>query len=171
MKKIVPLLLLSALLFPFCKATKYTPDKLPAHQLIFGDGGGFAGIETSYTLLDNGQVFKQTGMSGAFQELKPIHRKQAKAFFEKANALHLYKLDIDKPGNLYYFIREITAQLDSKVTWGAGDYLPPQSLVFLYKDLATLVRDREVIGAGQKAALTEEEKEKQEQKKKDNLGW
>ena len=159
------------MLFSYCKVVKYTPDKLPARQLIFGDGGGFAGIETSYTLLDNGQIFKQVGTNGNYQELKSMNRKKAKELFGKAKTLQLFNLDIDKPGNLYYFVREISEQLDSKVTWGTGDYLPPQGLVFLYKDLAALVKDREVIGAGKKAALTDEEKEKQEKKKKDDLGW
>lgn len=171
MKKTILLLAFSCLLFARCKVTKYTPDKLPERQLIFGDGGGFAGIETSFTLLENGQIFKQVGLGGNYEELKPIKRNEAKQIYEKASTLQLFKLDIDKPGNLYYFLREINEQIDSKVTWGAGDYLPPQSVVFLYKDLAALVKDREVVGSGKKTFTTEEEKEKQEKKKQDELGW
>ncbi len=171
MKKILPVFLLSTLFFANCKVVKYTPGNLPVNQLIFGNGGGFTGVETSYTLLENGQIFKQVGVNGTYQELKPINRKKAKSLFEKAVTLQLFKLDINQPGNLYYFVREINQQIDSKVTWGAGDFLPPQGLVFLYKDLATLVKDREVIGEGKKANLSEEEKEKQEKKKKDELGW
>lgn len=106
------------LLFSACKTTKYTPDKLPIRQIVFGDGGGFAGIETSYTLLENGQIFKQVGVEGPMQGLKSIKPKEAKALFDKVNSLQLFKLDMDKPGNMYYYLRQVTDHLDSRVTWG-----------------------------------------------------
>lgn len=146
MKKILPVLALFSLaLFTACKSTKYTPDKFPIRQIVWGDGGGFAGIETSYTLLENGQIFKQIGVNGSFSELKSIKPKAAKVLFDKVNSLQLFKLDIDKPGNLYYYLRQVTDHLDSRVTWGAGDYLPPQGLVSVYKELKDLGRDREAI--------------------------
>lgn len=144
MKNLLPAFALLALAtLPACKTTKYTPDKLPIRQIVFGDGGGFAGIETTYTLLENGQIFKQVGINGSFTELKPIKPKAAKVLFDKVNSLQLFKLDIDKPGNLYYFLRQVTDHLDSRVNWGAGDYMPPQGLVSVYKELKDLVRDRE----------------------------
>ena len=144
MKNLLPVLALFSLaVLPACKVTKYTPDKLPIRQIVFGGGGGFAGIETSYTLLENGQIFKQVGMEGSFAELKPIKPKAAKALFDKVNSLQLFKLDIDKPGNMYYFLRQVTDHLDSRVNWGAGDYMPPQSLVSVYKELKDLAKDRE----------------------------
>ena len=143
MKNSLPVIaLISLVLSPACKVTKYTPDKLPIRQIVFGDGGGFAGIETSFTLLENGQLFKQVGVEGAFEELKSIKPKEAKALFDKVNSLQLFKLDIEKPGNLYYFLRQVTDHLDSRVTWGAGDYLPPQGIVSVYKELKALTKDR-----------------------------
>ncbi len=128
-----------------CKVTKYTPDKLPIRQIVFGDGGGFAGIETSYTLLENGQIFKQVGMDGAMTEMKAIKSKEAKKLFDKVNSLQLFKLDIEKPGNLYYFLRQVTDHLDSRVTWGAGDYLPPEGIVSVYKELKALTKERATV--------------------------
>lgn len=143
MKKSIPVLaLLTLMLTTACKVTKYTPDKLPIRQIVFGDGGGFAGIETSYTLLENGQFFKQVGVDGAMTELKSIKSKEAKKLFDKVNSLQLFKLDIEKPGNLYYFLRQVTDHLDSRVTWGAGDYLPPEGIVSVYKELKALTKER-----------------------------
>lgn len=169
MKKLLPFMAFSLFFFPSCKVTKYTPDKLPSRQLIFGNGGGFAGIETSFTLLENGQIFRQTGLEGAYEELKSIKPKEAKTLFSKLSSLQLYKLDIEQPGNLYYFMREVNEQMDSKVTWGSGDFLPPQALVSLYKDLHAVVKDREMIYAGK----TKEEKEKEEAKegKEEETKW
>ncbi len=145
MKYLLPVLALLILaLSPACKVSKYTSDKLPIRQIVFGDGGGFAGIETSFTLLENGQLFKQVGVEGALVELKAVKAREAKMLFDKVNSLQLFKLDIQKPGNMYFFLRQITDNLDSRVTWGAGDYFPPQSLVSTYKELKALTKDREV---------------------------
>jgi hypothetical protein len=173
MKKILPIIIFSLLLFTQCKVVKYTPDKLPTKQLIFGDGGGFAGIETSYILLENGQLFKQVGVDGPYQELKSIKPKEAKPFFEKVASLQLYKMDIEHPGNLYYFMREVNEAIDSRVTWGAGDYLPPTALVSTYKDLQAFASKQEAIVRKAKAAATAKaaKENKVEKKEDEKTGW
>ena len=173
MKKLIPIIACSLLLFNHCKVVKYTPDKLPTKQIVFGDGGGFAGIETSYTLLENGQLFRQVDVEGPFQELKPIKPQEAKVFFDKVASLQLYKMDIEKPGNLYYFLREVNENIDSRVTWGAGDYLPPRAVVSTYRTLKELSDQREIIERKAKAvAAKKEAAEKGKKKKKEeNVGW
>lgn len=169
MKKLSLLLFLPLLFFAQCKVVKYTPEKLPAKQLIWGSGGGFAGIETSHILLENGQIFRRTGVEGNYEELVPLKKKEAEALFDKLASLQLYKQDIDKPGNLYYFLQEITEAIDSRATWGAGDYLPPQSIVSLYRELHDLVKDRRVKGA--KVKPPKEKKDPDKDKKKDDTKW
>lgn len=167
------------LLFTACKTTKYTPDKLPVRQIVFGDGGGFTGIETSYTLLENGQLFKQVGVEGSMQGLKSIKSKDAKALFDKVNSLQLFKLDIEKPGNMYYFLRQVTDHLDSRVTWGAGDYMPPQGLVTVFKELRAIAKQQEAAGtkAAKSKGSTTNPNEKKEATvpvstpKEENSGW
>lgn len=180
MKKILPAFALLTLLFAACKTTKYTPEKFPVRQIVFGDGGGFTGIETSYTLLENGQLFKQVGVEGAYTELKAIKGKQAKELFDKVNSLQLFKLDIDKPGNMYYFLRQVTDHLDSRVTWGAGDYMPPQGLVSVYRELKGIAKaQQEAAEAKPTKQKTKSEKDKKPEPKKetttkpkeDNTGW
>ena len=173
MKKLLPIIAFSVLLFNQCKVVRHSADKLPTKQIIFGDGGGFSGIETSYTLLENGQLFKQVGTDGPYQELKSIKPKEAKVFFGKVASLQLYKMDIEMPGNLYYFLREVNETIDSRVTWGAGDYLPPRALVSTYKDLQEFASRQEMIERKAKdAAIAKQESEKKEEKKeKEKTGW
>jgi hypothetical protein len=170
MKKLPLFLFFSLLFFAQCKVIKYTPDKLPAKQLIWGSGGGFADTETSHLLLENGQIFRQAGVDGNYEELVPLKKKEAAVFFEKLASLQLYKQDIDKPGNLYYFLQEITEAIDSRATWGAGDYLPPKSMVSLYRELHELVKDRKTIKAA-KAKPKKEEKDTGKEKEKDDTKW
>lgn len=169
MKKLSLFLFFPLLFLAQCKVVKYTPDKLPAKQLIWGSGGGFAGIETSHILLENGQIFRHSGVAENYEELVPLKKKEATVFFEKLASLQLYKQDIDKPGNLYYFLQEITETIDSRVTWGTGDYLPPQNMVNLFRELHDLVKDRTVKGAKVKAP--KEEKDTVKDKEKDDTKW
>jgi hypothetical protein len=125
-----------------CKVIKYTPEKLPLRQIIFGDGGGFSGIETSYILLENGQLFKKSGLGTGMQELESVRKKQTEELFRKTAAIQLYKLDIHKPGNLYYFLQEVNEETDSRATWGSGDYLPPQNLVNVHRELLGIARNQ-----------------------------
>ena len=109
----------------------------------FGVGGlyDFAGEygNLPHRSEDFGQTLAVWGVpEGAYQELKSIKPKEAKVFFDKVASLQLYKMDIEKPGNLYYFMREVNESIDSRVTWGAGDYLPPKALVSTYRDLKDL---------------------------------
>ncbi len=171
MKKTLPIIVFATLLFAQCKVVKYTPNKLPSNQIIFGDGGGFADIETSYVLLENGQIFKQVGTEGRYQELKSINGKAAKVYFEKVASLQLYKMDIEKPGNLYYFLQEVNEAIDSRVTWGAGDYLPPQGIVATYKELHRLAKGQEVVKAGEKAIAAKKGGSSKKKKEKKKAGW
>ncbi len=154
-----------------CKIAKYTVDKLPSHQLIFGSGGGFSGLETTFILLENGQVFRQTGVDDVYEELKPIRRKKARDLFSKLSSLQLYKLDIENPGNMYYFLREVTDKLDSKVTWGAGDYLPPQALISLYKELSGLVKEKNATSAGTVTTPSGKKETKDKNEENEVIKW
>jgi hypothetical protein len=171
MKKSLPLLALTLLMVTACKVTKYSPEKLPVRQVVFGDGGGFAGIQTSYTLLENGQLFKQMGVEGTMTELKSIKSKEAKALFDKVNSLQLFKLDIEKPGNMYYYLRQVTDHLDSRVTWGAGDYMPPEALVTVYKELKALTKDRETVQSKKSNTVNPNDKKDDTKPADDTSKW
>lgn len=163
MKKLLLVLLLFPLLFLHCKVVKYTPDKLPVKQIVFGDGGGFANLETTYTLLENGQLFKRTGNDGKYEELSPMKPAEARVIFEKVASLQLYKLDIYKPGNLYYFLQDVNAKTDSRIVWGAGDFLPPKGVVSVFRDLYAATKTREIVREGKTAVVKKETEEKEKE--------
>ena len=160
--------MLSPLVFSYCKVAKYTPDKLPVKQVMFGDGGGFAKLETTYTLLENGQLFKRSGNDGKYEELRPMKPSEAKAIFEKVASLQLYKLDIYKPGNLYYFLQDVNAKTDSRIVWGAGDFLPPKGVVSVFRDLYAATKTRETLREGKADIVKKENGPQEKEKEKEN---
>jgi len=164
-------LILSALALASCNTTKYSLSNPPSNTISFGDGGGFAGIETGFTLLENGQVFKHNS-TGDTTELESLKKKEAQNFYEKFKGLRLSQLDIEQPGNLYYFIKYTTSDIDHGVTWGAADYNVRTDILDFYKSLRKMTKDRKTI---EKPSKVDEEKvtkkKEKEEKEKDETGW
>lgn len=128
--------LLTLLLLSACKT--YTPDQLPPVQLQFGNGGGFTGIETTYTLLENGQVFKQSSIDSTTTNLPSLKPKTAKALFAQLEAIGFDTLKVNQPGNLYQFIHSKQDTISHRVVWTPSTDQP--ALDSLYKQMIQLVK-------------------------------
>ena len=118
-----------------CKHPKYTADNLPDEHLRFGNGGGFTGVETTDTLLENGQLFKSTTAAPQAVALKNCPRKTAKKLFETAESLGLEKMDFAHPGNIYSFIEYTDDGKTSRVTWGDREHPVDEKIRALYEQL------------------------------------
>jgi len=156
-----------------CKTTKYSLTNPPDKTISFGDGGGFAGLETGFTLLENGQLFKHN-VPGDTIELESIKKKEAEKYYEKFNGLRLTQLDIEKPGNLYYFMRFTNPDITHGITWGAADYNIRKDVLDFYKSMRTLVKDRKVIEKPSKVdeeKIAKEKEKKEKEKEKEVTGW
>lgn len=165
--------LVSTILLSSCKTTKYSLTNPPSNTISFGDGGGFAGLETGFTILENGQVFKHN-TPGDTTELEAVKKKEAKQFYEQFKGLRLAQLDIDQPGNMYYFLNFTTADISHGITWGAADYNIRKDILDFYKSLRKLMKDRK---PAEKPTIIDEEKiakkkEKEKKKKETEVtGW
>ncbi len=125
-----------------CKHPKYTADTLPDEYLRFGDGGGFAGTETTYTLLENGQIFKATTTAPQAVELKSIKSKTADALIESAEDLGLLQLDFAYPGNIYKFIELKDDGQLRRITWGDSVHPVNEKIQALYEQLVQLTTNQ-----------------------------
>ncbi|MCB0544112.1 MAG: hypothetical protein KDC61_09060 [Saprospiraceae bacterium] len=137
------LLALSALaaicLFFACKQTQYSTENLPDHQLRWGNGGGYVGRETIYTLLDNGQLFiRQTG--GSLAEQGSVKPKKAKAMYDTMQALDLMNVQFEHPGNIYSFIEVLQDDNVRRISWGEKDHPVDARIADLYRQLNELIK-------------------------------
>lgn len=136
-------LLLVVLFYSSCKTTKYTPTDFPDAQITFGSGGGIAGLVTDYTLLENGQLFKRSSKDKRFVPLKGVKKDRVKQAFKNFTFLGLDKMEVDDPGNLYYFIefksKDGTAK---KLTWGNGKTEMEKTLKLFYSQLSSLISEK-----------------------------
>jgi hypothetical protein len=135
-------LLCTAALFSQCKSTKYTPDELPDEYLRFGNGGGFTGVETTYTLLENGQIFKSASSKTDTMELESCKRKTAKKLFEKAESLNLGQVEFMYPGNIYQFMEMQDDGKSNRIAWGEKDKPVDESIKALHEELMQLVSEK-----------------------------
>jgi hypothetical protein len=132
-------LLATATLFWFCKQQKYTVGKFPDKQLRWGSGGGFVGRETTYILLENGQIF-QTEMKDKMTELKKTKTGKARKLFQAAEALGLAKMNFEHPGNIYSFLEYQEGDMVQRITWGDPKFPVDTRVQDLFAQLSDLVK-------------------------------
>ncbi len=123
-----------------CKSQQYKFSDLPGEQLIFGRGGGMTGAVDTYTLLENGQLFHSNSLTGANIELKKIGKEEAQMFFDKLTDLRLSEMNFNHPGNMYYFLEEISGETKNNVTWGSEDHEVSNDCEELYDLLRTTIK-------------------------------
>ncbi|MFT4664092.1 MAG: hypothetical protein ACI8YQ_002522 [Polaribacter sp.] len=133
-------LLLVVLFYSSCKTTKYTPTDFPDAQITFGSGGGFSGLVTDYTLLENGQLFKRSSKDKLFVPIKGVKKDAVAQAFKNFNFLGLDKMEVNDPGNLYYFIEFKTEEgTAKKLTWGNSKSEMEHTLKLFYSQLSSLI--------------------------------
>ncbi|MES2619600.1 MAG: hypothetical protein V4615_02025 [Bacteroidota bacterium] len=116
------------------------PSDWKGRSLQFGSGGGFTGESTVFTLLENGQLFSQTGIvNGSVKELAAIKKKKAKIFFDSASEIN-WPLEREiHPGNMSQTITYKESGKAHEITWGDGKYTPPAEVKNLYNDLYNIL--------------------------------
>lgn len=119
MKKITHLIFLSIFLlgFSFCKVQEYTPTDYPNGQIVFGSGGGITGAVNETFIFDNGEVFSKNGLDTNYVALKTLKSQVAKQVFNNVESLNLKEININKPGNMYNFIRIKDKDVDHQIVW------------------------------------------------------
>jgi hypothetical protein len=125
---------LVVLFFAAC-AKKFKADSLPTKQLVFGTGGGVAGVEKRFILLENGQLFLQRGMA-APEEQPKLPKKTAKALYKKLAETEMPR-GLELPiKNTYQFIECPVDTTMVRLAWSgsAPEGLPPAAAA-LYEEL------------------------------------
>lgn len=124
MKKYFPTLLILILgilfLFSCNSAKKINPYQYKNPKITFGSGGGFTGVESSYTLLDNGQLFQLTKMGQEFNRLNKIDKNKVTQIFETCKLFKLEEIKLNNPGNMYHYLDISIEGKQNRIVWGNG---------------------------------------------------
>jgi len=114
---------------------------MPTDQIHFGEGGGITGAITQYCLLKNGQLFDKKHFTEDFKSFKKVKKRKAKKCFKTCKKMDFEKIDLDNPGDKYYFINYETKGINHRITWGGskGDASP--EILELYNSLKAFTKD------------------------------
>ena len=108
--------------------------------IIFGSGGGFAGVTTSYELYKNGDVFKADQKTTNAIYLGKIEKNKAVQMFGTYKHLQIDSLLLHEPGNRYYFIEKNDSKGNvHKIVWGMNK-LENRSISIYHDLLMNLIK-------------------------------
>ena len=121
-----------------CTSTTILPPDHSGEVVIFGEGGGFAGRETGYAILDNGQVFEMDH-NRHFKRREDLDRSKARQLFENIELLGLIDRPFMEPGNIYHFIEVRRDQKETRISWNDVTGNAPDDVMTFYKVLRSHV--------------------------------
>lgn len=120
-------LIILTLLLNSCMTGKQIA-KTGVEKIQFGTGGGFTGIETMYTLNQDGDIKDKSD-----SVLYNMSKKDVLEFFEKASENK--DIEFQKPENLYSFFTIITESDTNRIVWGQESTAVPSDILDLHKKL------------------------------------
>lgn len=93
-------------------------DEYKGDKIIFGNGGGFSGATTSIMLLENGEIYRVGSNENDFKLMGQLKKNVTKNQFMTYETMGLKKIDLNEPGNRYFFISKIVDGKEHKILWG-----------------------------------------------------
>ncbi len=112
----------------------------PAQKhLEFGNGGGFTGAVSSIYMLENGDVFRKATSDTNYAKVGRIDANKAKQLFINYKSLGLDQMELNEPGNRYYFISSVDKAGNHKLQWGKNE-LKNNAPALLYKIMNDMVK-------------------------------
>lgn len=125
------------LLFIGCKSQQYTFEELPEKYIQFGSGGGVTGMVTTFTLLPNGQLFKNNSITKEYTELQKVPKDKVKLLFKMLADLKQTNTPIEQPGNMFAFLEDIDGKSTYRTVWDTANPQVSEEIRTLYKMLYT----------------------------------
>ncbi len=141
MIKQIPVLIF-LILCTCCKTKDYTPEEYTKEILIFGNGGGFSGATVEYTLLSNGQLFMEGSRSGPRVQLGRVKSKRTNQLFKTYHQFRFDTLEVDDPGNMYFYLKMQNNEGDHKILWGGQENVP-KALKTYYANLIQIIKSKD----------------------------
>jgi amino acid permease len=133
------LTLFVAVFFASCSSPGKITNDTDSQRLIFGSGGGFTGMYTSYGLYEDGRLFSLLADSTQ-KQLKKLRKKQTRDIFALANNLKLAIPAFNHPGNMSSFINFRVYGVSTEYKWGDPNVSVPGEIKDFYSQLNAIVK-------------------------------
>ena len=108
--------------------------------LCIGSGGGFTGVSTSYFLLENGDLFRNGLSDTSYIKVGKLPKRITNQQFKGFDAMGFNNLDMNDPGNRYYYLEMSDKHRKHKIQWG-GNQGDDQTLKIFHKNLMNYIKE------------------------------
>lgn len=138
------ILFLTLVFFSACKASQkaISLTEYKDNIISFSTGGGFTGEETTYYILENGQLYVEKGVVEKSTKLfSTLSKKETKVLFEKASKLNWSK-QINASGNIYHTIAFGKYNESKKIIWGNNQESPSEDILKFYTELNSIIKNK-----------------------------
>jgi hypothetical protein len=109
--------------FTGCKQIFHSSKTL--YALHFGESGGFTGAKREYILKGDGRLYYIKEFGGDTVFVKTVEREKTRKIFKIADSRDVMSYNVNKPGNMNYFIRFYKqGQLVKDILWSGQMVLP-----------------------------------------------
>ncbi len=130
------LFLMVSLSFICCKTPTYAPDTYEGKMITFGSGGGVTGHISCTAIMENGYIYRGTGLTNIDFEMNGrLKTGEVDQLFKNYEVLGLAEVNYDSPGNTYRFIEFKQDSSIQRIVWGAKDELPDKKVDTYYNIL------------------------------------
>ena len=100
-------------------------------EIKFGSSGGFSGMTNEYVIKQDGKVYKNT--SDTLHLINKMRNSEIESIEKQTVELNFEKLELNKKGNMTYFIELQTSTYKNRVMW--SDQTQNDSIMLFYKTL------------------------------------
>ena len=102
-----------------CSSLKTNPLEYKGKSIIFGNGGGFAGIEQSTILLESGHIYQLENMRTKYQLKKKLEKREVEQLFSILSTLELDQVELNSPENSYKYIEFCDHGSTNRLAWSS----------------------------------------------------
>jgi hypothetical protein len=108
-------------------------------KITVGSGGGITGATKEYTINKDGSVLLLQGPKKATEGFGKISRKHLHEITRKSEEAGLKSLDLNEPGNFYYYIEIIENGKNHRVTWSSQSSENGKRMQELYNYIMAII--------------------------------
>ncbi len=112
---------------------------LQPFQLNFGSQGGFTNLTTTYTLAEDGKLYKSTSLAQDKKEITTISKKDIKDIEALIAKVNFAGTSVNQPGNMSSFVNLTRDGKAYTTTWASGSTSGNAALDELLAKLNSLV--------------------------------
>ena len=115
---------------------KIAAEMMPTTQIVFGSGGGYAGSEKEFVLLEDGKIMEKQVGGKIYKSVARIGKTTSLQHYAQCDSLQIQKMAFQQPGNIYYYMIVKRNGQENKVVWGNKDKPINDEVAQFYQQLA-----------------------------------